>query len=130
LHQGKFLCKKKKQVTMAAPSPMHSNKGGLDPTHFDESERIGLTTEQAEERYLQYGYNELPEVTVSLYWLFFVQFTGTMPYMLELACIIAIAVQDYTDFGIILAMLMANGFLGFHEQLKAAESLVSVSNNL
>jgi magnesium-transporting ATPase (P-type) len=48
-----------------------------------------------------------------------------MPYMLELACIIALAVGDYPDFAIILAMLLANGFLSFHEQLKAAESLVS-----
>ncbi len=61
---------------------------------------------------------------MSLWWLFFLQFTGTMPYMLELACIVAIACQDYPDFGIILGMLIANGVLGFTEQLKAAESLV------
>lgn len=106
-------------------SPLHQTSKGAAPTHFDESERIGLTTDQAEELYKQWGYNELPEVTVSLYYILFIQFTGTMPYMLELACIIALAVQDYPDFGIILAMLLANGFLGFHEQLKAAESLVS-----
>ena len=103
-------------------SPLHKK---YTPAEFDESERIGLTSDQAEELYKQWGYNELPEVTVSLWWVLFVQFTGTMPYMLELAAVIAIAVQDYTDFAIILAMLLANGFLGFHEQLKAAESLVS-----
>lgn len=107
-------------------SPLHQTSKGLTPTQFDESERIGLTTDQAEELYKQWGYNELPEVSVSLWYILFIQFTGTMPYMLELAAIIAIAVQDYTDFAIILAMLFANGFLGFHEQLKAAESLVSV----
>ena len=32
--------------------------------------------------------------------------------MLELACIIALAVQDFPDFAIILVMLLANGFLG------------------
>jgi magnesium-transporting ATPase (P-type) len=110
-------------------SPLHQTSKGPSPTHFDESERIGLTTDQAEELYKQWGYNELPEVTVSLWYILFIQFTGTMPYMLELACIIAIAVQDFPDFGIILAMLLANGFLGFHEQLKAAESLVSFCNS-
>jgi magnesium-transporting ATPase (P-type) len=110
-------------------SPLHQTSKGPSPTHFDESERIGLTTEQAEELYKQWGYNELPEITVSLWYILFIQFTGTMPYMLELACIIAIAVQDFPDFGIILAMLLANGFLGFHEQLKAAESLVSFCNS-
>jgi len=93
-------------------------------------ERAGLTTEQAEELYKQWGFNELPEVTVSLWYLLFVQFTGTMPYMLELACIIALAVGDYPDFGIILGMLLANGFLGFHEQLKAAESLAELTSKM
>lgn len=92
----------------------------------DPVERAGLTTEQAEAAVLEHGYNELPEITISIWWVLFVQFTGTMPYMLELAAIIAIAVQDFADFGIIAAMLICNGLLGFQEQLKAAESLVSI----
>ena len=104
-------------------SPLHK-KPALDLS-FNPEERQGLTTDQVEELYKQWGFNELPEIKVSLWWLLFLQFTGTMPYMLELAAIVAVAVGDYPDFGIILAMLFANGFLGFHEQLKAAESLVS-----
>jgi magnesium-transporting ATPase (P-type) len=107
-------------------SPLHGHGQNKLDLSFDPAERNGLTTEQVEELYKQWGYNELPEIKVSLWWLLFVQFTGTMPYMLELACIIALAVQDYVDFAIILAMLLANGFLGFHEQMKAAESLVSL----
>jgi H+-transporting ATPase len=106
-------------------SPMHGGNSSKLDLSFNPEERKGLTTEEAEALYVKWGYNELPEVKVSLWWLFFLQFTGTMPYMLELACIVAIAVQDYIDFAIILAMLLANGCLGFHEQLKAAESLVS-----
>lgn len=103
-------------------NPLHKTEK-LDLS-FNPEERQGLTTEQVEELYKQWGFNELPEIKVSLWWLLFIQFTGTMPYMLELAAVIAIAVQDYSDFGIILGMLLANGFLSFHEQLKAAESLV------
>lgn len=114
-------------------NPIHDNHGhghgakekAPEPT-FTPEERAGLTTEQVEELYKQWGFNELPEITVSLWYMLFIQFTGTMPYMLELACIIAVAVGDYPDFGIILGMLLANGFLGFHEQLKAAESLVRI----
>jgi H+-transporting ATPase len=109
-----------------------SHENGSSPLHahskldlaFDAEERIGLTSAQADEALKKWGFNELPEIKVSLWYVLFLQFTGTMPYMLELACIIAVAVGDYPDFGIILAMLLANGFLGFHEQLKAAESLV------
>lgn len=92
---------------------------------FDPAEREGLTTEKAEELIQKWGYNELPEITISVWWVFFLQFTGTMPYMLELAAIISIAVQDYADFGIITTMLICNGLIGFHEQMKAADSLVS-----
>jgi H+-transporting ATPase len=103
---------------------MHTTK------EFDAEERIGLTTEQADLALAEWGYNELPEVHVSLWWLFYLQFTGTMPYMLELAAVIAIAVQDYPDFAIILVMLICNGVLGFHEQLKAIESLAELTNKM
>lgn len=86
----------------------------------------GLTTEEAEKLYSQIGFNELPHVEVSLIWLFFLQFTGLLPYMLELACILALAVQDYLDFAIIAAILLCNGILGFIEELKAKKSLVSL----
>lgn len=110
-------------------NPMHEVQKKSHPPvdlSFNPEERNGLTTEQVEELYKQWGFNELPEIVVSLWWLLLIQFTGTMPYMLELACIIALAVGDYPDFGIILGMLLANGFLSFHEQLKAAESLVGI----
>ena len=84
---------------------------------FDPLERIGLTNSQAEELYKKWGYNELPEVTISVFYVLFLQFTGTMPYMLELAAIISIAVLDFADFAIIVAMLLCNAFLGFHEQM-------------
>jgi H+-transporting ATPase len=89
------------------------------------NERAGLTTEQAEKLYETVGFNELPHVEVSLWWILFVQFTGLMPYMLELACILALAVQDWIDFAIIAAIVLCNGYLGFAEELKAKASLVS-----
>jgi hypothetical protein len=99
------------------PDAYHSTPNSLD-------ERGGLSSVEAENRLNQYGYNELPTIEVPLWWLFFVQFTGTMPYMLELACIIALAVEDWVDFAIIFTMLCCNGYLGFHEELKAKQSLV------
>lgn len=92
-----------------APSGDH---GRLDLS-FDPKEREGLTTEQVEELYTQWGYNELPVVQINLYWLFFVQFTGTMPYILELCCIITLVTKppDFEDLGIILALVKFVGIL-------------------
>jgi magnesium-transporting ATPase (P-type) len=90
-------------------------------------ERLGLTSEQAAQLTEKWGYNELPQVIVPLWYIFFIQFTGTMPYMLELACILALIVEDWIDFAIIFTMVCCNGYLGFHEELKAKESLVRSS---
>jgi hypothetical protein len=43
----------------------------------------GLTSAQVEELYEKWGYNELPSVVIPLWYIFLTQFTGTMPYMLE-----------------------------------------------
>jgi len=157
---------------------MHGdNLKGVDLS-FDPEERLGLTTARAEEirksklpNGLEVGYNELPHVSVSLFYLFISQFMGTMPYMyvyartharaqtslsthppflsshstrtnpssppsispstspftlnrLEIAMIIAAGCQDWPDMAIIAAMLIANGCLGFREQLECIHSLV------
>ena len=68
-------------------------------------ERLGLSDAEAEAQYVISGYNELPVMEIPLWKVFLQQFTGTMPYMLELAIIISAAVQDFANFGIILAMV-------------------------
>eukprot|EP01035_Chromulina_nebulosa_P028324 gene28324-37379_t len=114
---------------MAEETMSISKKKEYDIT-VDLAERIGLTTERAEELYREWGYNELPEITISLWKVFFLQFTGTMPYMLELAALIAIVVVDYADFIIIVGMLCCNAVLGFHEQMKAADSLRELTQKM
>jgi magnesium-transporting ATPase (P-type) len=95
-------------------------KGGIE----------GLTTPEVEALYEKWGYNELPSVVVPLWYIFLMQFTGTMPYMLELACILSLAVSDWVDFAIIAAMILCNGYLGFHEELKAKESLEELTSKM
>lgn len=51
-------------------NPMHSKKEPLDLS-FDPVERLGLTTEQVETKLAEFGYNELPIVTISAWWVFF-----------------------------------------------------------
>ena len=106
-----------------ASSPIHA-------ATFTAEERAGLTSEQAAALIEQWGYNELPRIEIPLWWVFVRQFTGTMPYMLELACILAAVVHDWLDFGIILLMLVCNGCLGFFEELKAAASLAELTNQM
>ena len=128
----------------ANENPIH--QGPLDLS--DPKEREGLTTDEVEILYKRWGYNELPVIEISLWWVFFLQFTGTMQYILELAIVIAAAVQEWGVAGICLAMVCiyisipranilsffvihstlmqvaCNGYLSFIEELKAAAALV------
>lgn len=110
--------------------PSAASESGHSPLHpkldmsFNPEERKGLTTSQAEELQRTVGFNELPTIEVSKLMIFFLQFTGTMPYMLELACVISAACGDWEDLGIILTMLICNGCLGFREELECLHSLV------
>ncbi len=58
------------------------------------------------------------------------QFTGTMPYMLEICVLITIYTHDWADMGIILFMLIANASLGFKEQLEAAHALAELTKKM
>jgi len=110
-------------------SPMHKEKPKLDLS-FDPKEREGLTSAEVEGLYEIHGYNELPVVEIPLWWVFLQQYMGTMPYMLEIAIIIAGATQDWADFGIILAMLNINASVGFYEELKAAQALAKLTDKM
>ena len=107
-----------------------SEKGDVAAAGPKDWKRGGITSEEAQKLIEIHGFNELEVQTVSLYWLFFLQFTGLMPYMLEIAMILAIAVLDYIDFIIIFVIIMCNGILGFTEELKAKNSLDELTNTM
>ena len=61
----------------------------------------GLTETQVQSATEKYGINEIPVKITPLYILFLRHFTGFLPFLIEIAAIISIAVLDYVDFGII-----------------------------
>lgn len=94
------------------------------------NERQGLTTTEAEEAYKKWGYNELPVVEVPLWYVFLKQFTGVMPYTMEICVVVAAGCQSWPDFGIIIAMLIINAILGFREELNSARALAELTNKM
>jgi H+-transporting ATPase len=53
-----------------------------------------------------------------------------MPFMIEVAALLALITQDYTDFVLILLMLLVNGFIGFHEEWKAQISVDALRSGM
>ena len=79
----------------------------------------GLSSAQAEALLEEVGRNEIPEVVKPWWKMLGEQFVGVMPFMIEIAMILAAALGDWDDFGIILAMLVINAALGFREEFNS-----------
>jgi H+-transporting ATPase len=90
----------------------------------------GLTDAEVEASRAKHGTNEIPFQETPLYVLFLRQYTGFLPFLIELAAIISLGVEDYTQFGIIAGILLINGVLGFREEYHAKKSLDELSNSL
>lgn len=90
----------------------------------------GLSSQEVEERLIKFGRNEIPVPETPVYVLFLRQFTGFLPILIEIAALVSLSVQDYTDFGIILGILIVNAVLGFREEYHAKKSLEAVSQSL
>ncbi|KAI8393358.1 plasma-membrane proton-efflux P-type ATPase [Radiomyces spectabilis] len=90
----------------------------------------GLSTAEVADRQAKFGLNELPERKTNPFLKFFSYFTGPISYLIEIACIIAAIVGDWIDFGIILALLLINAFIGYIEEAKAESALDALRQTL
>jgi H+-transporting ATPase len=90
----------------------------------------GLSQEEAQRRLTQYGYNEIPEEKANPFLRFFSYFWGPIPWMIEVAVILSALVQHWTDFGIILALLLVNAVVGFWEEYQAGNTIAALKETL
>ena len=87
-------------------------------------ERTGLSPDVATERLGRYGPNELShdeprgnlEILVA-------QFTSPLIYILLVAFVVTIVIDEYTDAGVIAAVLVINATIGFLQERKADRSV-------
>ena len=66
----------------------------------------GLTTQEAVNRLQKYGPNEIPEKKKSTLLKFLSNFWGPIPWMIEIAAILSIIIEEWDDFVIIIAMIL------------------------
>ncbi|MDE3137406.1 MAG: plasma-membrane proton-efflux P-type ATPase [Acidobacteriota bacterium] len=90
----------------------------------------GLTRAEAEARLARYGYNELPEERVNPLLKFLSYFWGPIPWMIEIAATLSALVRHWTDFFIILALLLMNAGVGFWEEFQAGNAVAALKAQL
>jgi len=81
--------------------------------------RRGLSSEEVAARQLEFGLNAIAETKSNPILKFLSYFTGSIAFLIILACILTAVVQSWLDFGIILGLLILNAIIGFFEESRA-----------
>lgn len=90
----------------------------------------GLSTEQAQARRERYGPNAIEEERHSLLLEVGSHFWGPIPWMIEAALVLTAVTRRWTDFAIILALLLLNGWVGFWEEHQAKGAIEALKERL
>jgi H+-transporting ATPase len=90
----------------------------------------GLSQAEAQKRIEQYGYNELPEKKENPLLKFLSYFWGPIPIMILVAAALSGVLRHWPDLGVILALLVLNGVVGFREEHQAGNAIAALKKNL
>ncbi len=127
-----------KSADQTAKSPAQTG-GSIDPFEklpVDEtfkklqSSSQGLSASEAAQRLSKYGPNALEEEEVPLWRKLLSYFWGPIPWMIEIAAILSAVNSDWKSFGVIFAMLVINGGIGFWEEKGAQDALKALKQQL
>jgi H+-transporting ATPase len=94
------------------------------------SSESGISSEEAEKRLTQYGYNEISEKKTSPIVKFLSYFWGPIPWMIEVAAILSAIIHHWEDFWIIFVLLMLNASVGFWQEHKAENAIELLKKKL
>ncbi|MCB9038914.1 MAG: plasma-membrane proton-efflux P-type ATPase [Lewinellaceae bacterium] len=95
-----------------------------------EASSDGLSQAEAAKRLAQYGPNEIEEKKTNPFLKFLSYFWGPIPWMIEAAVILSAVDRHWPDFGIILALLLANAIVGFWEERQAGNAIAALKAKL
>ncbi len=90
----------------------------------------GLSSGEVEKRQKQYGKNKIEEERKNPILVFLSHFWGPIPWMLEIAVVLAALAQRWEDFGVIFTMLVINGTVSFWHEHKATSAIQALKERL
>ena len=101
----------------------------------------GLSETQATELRNKHGFNELEEVIIPLWRKFLGYFLGPIPYLMELAFLIALVVYiycmasgeagcDVATWVVLFVLLFVNSYMGFSEESKSQSAIAALKASM
>ncbi|KAI0188467.1 hypothetical protein EV127DRAFT_512954 [Xylaria flabelliformis] len=121
--------KSDKPTTQVAEHPSAA-MGKPPDSWLDTDIHSGIASAQVEERRKRFGWNELTSEKEDMLAKIFGYFTGPILYVMELAALLAVGLQDWIDFGVILGILALNAFVGFYQEKQAADVVASLKGDI
>ncbi len=91
---------------------------------------LGLTDKEASRRIKRFGKNELKSENKNFVLTFFMFFVGPIQFVMEAAAILAAALTQWFDFGIICALLVLNAVVGFVQEFQAGNTVEALKKTL
>lgn len=91
---------------------------------------VGLSGAEAAARLERYGANALKEERRNALIELLSHFWAPIPWMIEAAVVLTALTARWADFGIILALLLLNGLVGFWEEHQAANAIAALKQRL
>ena len=90
----------------------------------------GLAGDAVEQRLARYGPNDIAEKEKSTLRKLVGHFWGPIPWMIEVAALLALVAQRWEDFGVIFTMLLINGGVGFWHENKADKAIEKLKETM
>ncbi|KAK8076558.1 plasma membrane ATPase [Apiospora phragmitis] len=90
----------------------------------------GLDNLEVERRRKQSGWNELSAEKENMLLKFIGFFRGPVLYVMEVAFILALGLQDWLDAGIIIGILLLNAIVGWYQEKQAADVVASLKGDI
>ncbi len=91
----------------------------------------GISTSEALERQKEFGFNKMPSKKAPTWWLIFLhQFLSPLIYILIIAGIVSVFLNEWEDAGFIFVVILLNSFIGAWQENKAEKSAAALQNLL
>lgn len=90
----------------------------------------GLSHAEVQDRLKIEGLNSIEEQKKNELLKFFRYFWGPIPWMIEVACLLSALVRHWSDFFIILTLLLVNGLVDFWEEFQAGSAIEALKKKL
>jgi H+-transporting ATPase len=89
-----------------------------------------LTSEEARRRLAEFGPNAVSEITPPRWRVFLAKFRGPIPWLLEAAFLIQLALGEYVEASVVGGLLVFNATLGFVQEGRASAALAALTARL